>query len=139
MTTVSSAEHPFSKARYAVANAMAGNVSRRSGSVTISVSSPSWFIIISLCEALVAMVMLSVRRASKICRTTLCSIDSIPPPGLLSKGRNCFERALFERGHRRLPDPPESKTIFIARKYNFFPTNRVIVKPITNFVLIMLT
>lgn len=99
---------------------MAGKVSRRAGSVTMSTPySLSWLEIISACAALVATVMLSSSPASLIWRTTRCTIDSFSPSGDFSKRRNCFACAPFDKGHKRWPEPPDNK-IISCLCYNIF-------------------
>ena len=100
---------------------MAGNVSLRSGSVTISASAPNCPVMISCWEALVAMVTESEIPSSLIWRTTRCTMDSVPPSGEFSNLRNCLERVWFDNGHSRFPEPPESNMIFLS-------TNVIIVR-----------
>ena len=89
---------------------MAGKVSRLSGSVTTDTESPSWLVMMSSWLALVANVISWVRLARRACRTTRCTIDSIVPSSFSRRVRNCLDRALLLRGHRRLPEPPDRST-----------------------------
>ena len=41
------------------------------------------------------------------------TIDSTSPDGDCRSGRNCLERALFDKGHRRLPEPSDNSVICI--------------------------
>ena len=58
-----------------------------------------------------------VWRFSRICRTSRCSIDSVPPVGDASRGRNCLLRPSLLSGHSLLPDPPDSNMSCICCFY----------------------
>lgn len=111
--TTSSAGHFRSQAKYELARAIAGKVSRRSGSVTTGIPSPSWLMMTSRCDWLVATVIESQIPASRNCRTTRCAIDSFELSGAVSSLMNCLDRVLLESGHRRLPEPPDNSMICI--------------------------
>ena len=92
---------------------MAGNVSRRSGSVTTSTPSPSCRRMGSSCPALVAITIRASMPDSCIWRYTRCTMDSRAPPASVSRLRNCLERVSLERGHRRFPEPPDNRMMFM--------------------------
>ena len=96
---------------------MAGNVPLRSVSATMLMSLPSWLMMLSRWAVLVATVMSFVWRFSRICRTSRCSIDSVPPVGDASRGRNCLLRPSLLSGHSLLPDPPDSNMSCICCFY----------------------
>ena len=91
---------------------MAGNVSRRQGSTQIEAFSPNWFFMALACDLLVAIVIFASASTVVIWRYTRCTIDSYSSL-FLNSLMNCLLRTSLERGQRRLPEPPESKIIFI--------------------------
>ena len=92
---------------------MAGNVSRRDGSTQIGISDPIWLCIAGTWVLDVAISTLADGAAERICPYTLSSIEIRRPSSERKSRINCFERISFERGHSRLPEPPDKSTRFI--------------------------
>ena len=73
-----------------------------------------WFFMALACDLLVAIVTLASGSTVVICLYTLCTIDSYSPFSSLNSLTNCLDLTSFDRGHSRLPLPPESKIMFMC-------------------------
>ena len=111
--TVSPSAAPCSSARFAQASIIAGAVSRRSGSRTSAYSPSTCRRIDSSWLAQVAMVMSMSASTDPIWPKTRWTMETWLPSASRRTLRNCLERVLLESGHRRVPEPPESRTRWI--------------------------
>ena len=100
----------------------AGNVSLLHGSIDIPTLSPSWLLIAETCVLLVAMVTVASGSTSLIIRYIRCTIDSYVPSSFLNILINCLDLISLESGHKRLPEPPDNKIIFIYQFLHLQPT-----------------